>query len=52
MSDSSKRRQEFTQLYDGCEVWLYSYLLSLLRRPSVGSSGGSVSRSIEGKSSL
>jgi RNA polymerase sigma-70 factor, ECF subfamily len=24
---------EFTRLYEGCQAWLYSYLLSLLRRP-------------------
>src|ERR1700761_1535557 len=25
-------REEFSALYDGCAQWLYSYLLSLLRR--------------------
>jgi RNA polymerase sigma-70 factor (ECF subfamily) len=24
---------EFTRLYEGCQAWLYSYLLSLLRKP-------------------
>jgi RNA polymerase sigma-70 factor, ECF subfamily len=31
--DDAALLDEFTRLYEGCQAWLYSYLLSLLRRP-------------------
>jgi len=34
MALNSDQRQQFTRLYHGCAAWLYSYLLSLLRRPA------------------
>jgi RNA polymerase sigma-70 factor, ECF subfamily len=32
-AENTPSRVEFTRLYEGCQAWLYSYLLSLLRRP-------------------
>jgi RNA polymerase sigma-70 factor, ECF subfamily len=32
-SDDATLIAEFTRLYEGCQAWLYGYLLSLLRRP-------------------
>jgi RNA polymerase sigma-70 factor, ECF subfamily len=32
-SIEANRNAEFIDLYQGCEVWLYSYLLSLLHQP-------------------
>jgi RNA polymerase sigma-70 factor, ECF subfamily len=32
-TDNSHFVAEFTRLYEGCQAWLYSYLLALLHRP-------------------